>query len=81
MGDYLAGPLYDQEGILYADLESELLVQAKYDFDVTGHYARPDVFRLLVDESPHDPVARSCAAEGADSPGPHHRYDRRTRAD
>ncbi len=50
MGEYLAGPLYDQEGILTADLDLNKLVEARYDFDVNGHYARKDVFTLLVNE-------------------------------
>lgn len=56
LGDYLAGPLFGQEGILVADLDLALVAQAKFDFDVTGHYARPDVFRLLVNAQPAPPV-------------------------
>jgi nitrilase len=52
LGDYLAGPLFDQEGILYADLDMSRIVEGKFDFDVVGHYARPDVFRLIVNERP-----------------------------
>jgi len=48
LGDYLAGPLFDQEGILYAELDMAQLVRAKLDFDVVGHYARPDVFQFTV---------------------------------
>jgi nitrilase len=58
MGEVLAGPLYDQEGILYADLDTTEIVRSKLDFDVVGHYARPDVFRLAVDERPKPPVAK-----------------------
>lgn len=58
LGEVLAGPLFDQEGILYADLNLEEVFRGKFDFDVTGHYARPDVFQLLVDESPHPSVTR-----------------------
>ncbi|MHA2250526.1 MAG: carbon-nitrogen hydrolase family protein [Candidatus Kariarchaeaceae archaeon] len=50
-GNYLAGPLYDGEGILVADLDLTLIEKTRYDFDVVGHYARPDVFQLVVDES------------------------------
>ena len=50
LGEYLAGPLFDQEGILYADLDMERIVEARFDFDAVGHYARPDVFCLVVDE-------------------------------
>jgi len=57
MGEALAGPLYDQEGVLYADLNMGEIAQGKYDFDVVGHYARPDVFKLLVNEKPQLPVA------------------------
>ena len=56
LGDCLAGPLFGEEGILHAELDPGDLVRAKFDFDVTGHYARPDVFTLHVDESPHPPV-------------------------
>ncbi|NLF75817.1 MAG: carbon-nitrogen hydrolase family protein [Chloroflexi bacterium] len=56
VGDVLAGPLYDQEGVLLADLDLGEIVRARFDFDVVGHYARPDVFRLTVNEQPAPPV-------------------------
>jgi len=56
-GHVLAGPLYDQEGILYADLDMGEVARSKLDFDVVGHYARPDVFQLTVNEGPAPPVA------------------------
>jgi nitrilase len=56
LGDYLAGPLFGQEGILTADLDLTRVAEGKFDFDVVGHYARPDVFRLLVNEQPAPPV-------------------------
>jgi nitrilase len=51
-GEYLAGPLLDKEGILLAELDLAEVVRSKFDFDVVGHYARPDVFRLTVNERP-----------------------------
>jgi nitrilase len=48
MGEVMAGPLYDQEGMLFADLDLSEVVRARYDFDVVGHYARPDVFDYAV---------------------------------
>lgn len=47
-GAYLAGPLYDEEGILYADLEPARLDEERQRFDPVGHYHRPDVLRLEV---------------------------------
>ncbi|HEV2712113.1 MAG TPA: carbon-nitrogen hydrolase family protein [Gaiellaceae bacterium] len=47
-GGYLAGPLYDQEGILYAELDLGRLLEERQRFDAAGHYHRPDVFRLKV---------------------------------
>ncbi len=63
LGDVLAGPLWDEEGILTADLDMGALPRAKFDFDVVGHYARPDVFRLIVNEAPAEPVERQGAGE------------------
>ena len=51
LGQVIAGPLFDQEGILYADLDLALVAQSKFDFDVVGHYARRDVFQLLINET------------------------------
>ena len=56
MGDVIAGPLWDQEGALVADLDLSEIARSKFDFDVVGHYARPDVFRLTVNETPAPPV-------------------------
>jgi nitrilase len=49
-GDVLAGPDYERETILTADLDLDEIGRAKFDLDVVGHYARPDVFRLEVNE-------------------------------
>jgi nitrilase len=49
-GQCLAGPLYDEEGILLADLDLDLITQARFDLDVAGHYNRPDVFQLTINE-------------------------------
>ncbi len=62
-GEYLAGPLFDQEGILYAELDPDQVIQSKFDFDVAGHYSRPDVFQLSVDERPQRPVTLRPGAE------------------
>ncbi len=59
MGEVLAGPLFDQEGTLFADLDLGQVARSKFDFDVTGHYARPDVFRLTINENPLPPVTYS----------------------
>lgn len=48
LGEVLAGPAYDEAAILLADLDLNDTVRGKFDFDVTGHYARPDVFELRV---------------------------------
>ena len=45
-GSYLAGPLYDEEGVLYAVLDPAVLHGARQRFDPAGHYHRPDVLRL-----------------------------------
>lgn len=50
LGQLLAGPVYDQETILLVDLDLNDIIRSKLDFDATGHYARPDVFRLIVNK-------------------------------
>jgi len=56
MGEVLAGPLYDKEDMLVADLDLGLIARSRFDFDVVGHYARPDVFQLTVNENPMQAV-------------------------
>lgn len=58
LGDILAGPAFGQETILHAEIDLDAIVRARLDFDVVGHYARPDVFRLTVDETPRRTVGR-----------------------
>jgi nitrilase len=55
LGEVLAGPVFDQEAILTARLDSHLIAQGKFDFDVTGHYARPDIFELRVNTRKQSP--------------------------
>jgi nitrilase len=57
LGELLAGPLYDEEGMLVAELDLAEVARSKLDFDVVGHYARPDVFQLQVNEEPLKPVS------------------------
>jgi nitrilase len=56
LGKVLAGPIFNQSQILVADLDMGEIARGKYDFDATGHYARPDVFQLHVNERPAVPV-------------------------
>lgn len=51
-GDLLAGPVYDQPCLMHAELDLDEIPRGKYDLDVCGHYARPDIFQLHVDERP-----------------------------
>jgi len=57
LGRVLAGPVFGEEAILTADLDLDQIARGTFDFDAIGHYARPDVFRLSVDERPKPPVA------------------------
>lgn len=56
MGDILAGPLGPEPGLLACDIDLTTLAGARFDLDVSGHYARPDLFELRVDERPRPGV-------------------------
>ena len=51
-GGYLAGPLYGEEGILYAELDPARLFEERQRFDAAGHYHRPDLLQLTVSPLP-----------------------------
>ncbi|APV37922.1 nitrilase [Pseudomonas frederiksbergensis] len=51
-GRVVAGPLHKEAGILYADIDVSLVAPARRALDVTGHYARPDIFELQVRRTP-----------------------------
>ncbi len=51
-GEVLAGPLYDESGAVIAEIDLDDVAKSKLDFDVVGHYARPDVFDFSVRDQP-----------------------------
>jgi nitrilase len=69
-GSYLAGPLYDEEGILYAELDPSRLLAERQRFDPVGHYHRPDVLRLGVSPSARaaDATSSTHLSEQSDRP-------------
>jgi nitrilase len=64
LGEVLAGPAHDGESILVADIDLDDIPRARFDLDVTGHYARTDLFTLLVDEQPRAVVRGTGSALG-----------------
>ncbi|OTP66826.1 carbon-nitrogen hydrolase family protein [Caballeronia sordidicola] len=56
LGKVLAGPVFDTETILYADIDTTIGRASNLDFDVAGHYSRPEVFHLSVNTAPMPPV-------------------------
>ena len=62
-GEILAGPDHERECILSAEIDRDDIVRGKLDFDPVGHYARPDVFRLHVDERPRASVVVESEAD------------------
>ena len=70
LGEVLAGPDYEGETILVADLDLGDIPRAQLDFDAVGHYARPDVFRLEVNEQPTPAVSGISSAMPVDAEEP-----------
>jgi nitrilase len=68
-GNLLAGPEVNGEAVLVAEIDRAQILRGKYDLDVVGHYARPDIFQLHVDERPRRPVTVH-RAEDAEAPVP-----------
>jgi nitrilase len=56
LGQILADRIFDQEAVLTAEIDIREIARGKFDFDATGHYARPDVFQLAVNEHPQASV-------------------------
>ena len=54
-GECVAGPLREEKGLLYADIDASRVAVAKRALDVAGHYARPDIFTLGVNTDPQSP--------------------------
>ena len=50
LGQYIVEPVYGREEILIADLDLSLIPKSRFDFDVNGHYSRPDLFKLIVNQ-------------------------------
>jgi nitrilase len=55
-GEILAGPLAEEENILYATIDPDLAQAHRRHFDALGHHSRPDVFNLRVDTTRRQPV-------------------------
>jgi nitrilase len=65
LGKVLAGPNFEGETTLTAELDLNDIGRGKFDFDVAGHYSRPDIFQLIVNEAPTPAVvARPCNYTG-----------------
>ncbi len=50
-GDYIAGPVYGKEDILYADIDMDMIIRAKAVIDAAGHFSRPDILQLNIKEN------------------------------
>ncbi|NNF08381.1 MAG: hypothetical protein HKN21_16590, partial [Candidatus Eisenbacteria bacterium] len=56
-GQVIAGPLLDEEGIISAEIDSQLVLEERQNFDPAGHYFRPDVFSYGINHERQEPKA------------------------
>ena len=68
-GKVVAGPLEEEEGILYADVAPEQLVGPRWQLDAAGHYARPDIFKLQVIRDPRPFITERSVDDGDSAAG------------
>lgn len=66
-GDYLVEPVYDKPAILTAELKQDLLVEGRLFLDTDGHYSRPDVFNLRINDKPQQRLSFSSGNDAGDS--------------
>ena len=64
LGRILAGPPYNEGGLLAADLDLDEFARGKFALDAAGHHARPDVFRPIVDTAATTAVVANSAEPG-----------------
>ncbi|NOX41272.1 MAG: carbon-nitrogen hydrolase family protein [Alphaproteobacteria bacterium] len=62
LGKVLAGPVYDEATVLFAEMDKDDILRGKFDLDVVGHYARPDIFTLTVNEATQSAVKKGVVA-------------------
>lgn len=56
LGEFIVEPVIGKEEIIYADLNLSRIPEAQFDFDGVGHYSRPDIFQLTVNEQKQENV-------------------------
>jgi predicted amidohydrolase len=64
--DYIKGPVFDEPCIIYAEIQPELVTRGRLLLDTNGHYSRPDVFQLKVNDQPQSNVTFQSAGKSAD---------------
>jgi len=69
-GEFIAGPLHEEEGILYAEVDPAQMRGPKWMLDVAGHYARPDVFELIVHTQARPVIASDAGTPGSNEDTP-----------
>ena len=57
LGKIIAGPIRNKTEIIFADIDLNEIIKGKYDFDAVGHYARPDIFELNINERSYKSVS------------------------